>query len=317
MKLSVVLPVHNEEGNLRPLARELDAACGRLDREYEIIWVDDGSTDGSRVVLEDLAAADGHHKVIVLSRNFGQTAAMAAGITAAKGDVIIPMDADGQNDPADIPRFLQKIDEGYDVVSGWRRDRKDKLVQRKIPSWIANRTIALVTGVKIHDYGCSMKAYRKDLIQGVALYGEMHRFIPAYAKWQGGRVAEIVVHHRARGTGATHYGISRTFKVILDIIVLKFLTTYMNRPMHFFGGLGFISLLFGFLTACWSLALKLLYAVSLSRTPLPTIAALFLIVGVQLILMGIVAEMLMRIYYESQDRKPYAVKERLNLSDAQ
>ena len=313
MKLSVVLPVHNEAGNIRLLARELDDVCGRLNKEYEIIWVDDGSTDESRSILQELAAADSRQKLIILSRNFGQTAAMAAGITAAKGDIIIPMDADGQNDPADIPRFLEKISEGFDVVSGWRKDRKDKALQRKLPSKAANLLIGAITGVRIHDYGCSMKAYKRDLIQGVTLYGEMHRFIPAYAKWQGGRVSEIVVHHRPRGSGSTHYGISRTFKVLLDLVVLKFLTTYMNRPMHFFGGLGFISLLLGFLTACWSLGLKLAYAVSFSRTPLPIIAALFLIVGVQLILMGIIAEMLMRIYYESQDRKPYVVRDTAGL----
>ena len=314
MKISVVLPVHNEAGNLPLLAKELDTVCSRLGGDYEIIWVDDGSTDVSRSVLEDLASKDSHHKLIAFSRNFGQTAAMSAGITASTGDVIVPMDADMQNDPADIPRFLEKMNEGFDVVSGWRKDRKDKLITRKVPSWIANRTIAFITGCKIHDYGCSMKAYKRDLIQGVTLYGEMHRFIPAYAKWQGGRVTEIIVHHRARGSGATHYGISRTFKVILDLIVLKFLTTYMTRPMHFFGGLGFVSLFLGIIASIWSLELKFAGGISISRTPLPIIAALFFIVGVQLILMGVVAEMLMRIYYESQDKKPYQVKERKNFS---
>ncbi len=313
MKVSVVLPVHNEAGSIPALAAELDAVLAGIGGAYEVVWVDDGSTDASRSVLQGLAAKNKHHKLIVFSRNFGQTAATAAGIAAAKGEVIIPMDADRQNDPADIPRFLAKMDEGYDVVSGWRKNRKDTLITRKIPSWIANRIIATMSGVAIHDYGCSMKAYRRELIQNVPLYGEMHRFIAAYAAWQGGNVAEMVVNHRPRVAGRTHYGIWRTFKVILDLIVLKFLTTYMTRPMHFFGGLGFLSLVLGGLAALWAIVLKFGYAVSLSRTPLIVIAAMLVIVGVQLILMGIVAEMLMRIYYEGGNRKPYIIRETVNV----
>lgn len=314
MRLSVILPVHNEEHSLPILVKELDEACKGVEGGYEVIWVDDGSTDGSRTVLRDIATRDSHHKLILFARNFGQTAALSAGIAAATGDIIIPMDADLQNDPADIPKLLAKIDEGFDVVSGWRKDRKDAAVSRRLPSMLANALIGALTGVKIHDYGCSMKAYRRDLLQGVILYGEMHRFIPAYAHWQGGTVAEMVVHHRPRVHGKTHYGIMRTFKVLLDLVVLKFLTTYMNRPMHFFGGLGFVSLAAGSAVVVWALWLKLFADISLSRTPLPVIAAMLFVVAVQLILMGVVAEMLMRTYYETQGKRPYVVKDQVNFS---
>ena len=229
------------------------------------------------------------------------------------GDIIIPMDADLQNDPVDIPRFLEKIEEGYDVVSGWRKERKDAFIMRKIPSWIANSIIRKITGVNIHDYGCSMKAYKRDLLQGINLYGEMHRFIPAYISWHGGKVTEIVVHHRARMHGETKYGISRTFRVILDLILIKFLSKYMNRPIHFFGGLGFISLFLGFLAGVTAVVFKVMDYKSITETPLPIFSALLIIVGVQLIVMGIIAEMLMRVYYESQKKDPYIVKETINI----
>jgi glycosyltransferase involved in cell wall biosynthesis len=312
MKISIVLPVHNEEKSLSTLSSELNSALSTLGRDHEIIWVNDGSKDGSLEVLKEFAANDSRHKVISFARNFGQTAAMSAGIMAATGDIIIPMDSDLQNDPADIPKFITKIDEGFDVVSGWRRDRQDKAIQRKLPSKIANWLIGVLTGVKIHDYGCSMKAYKREIIQGFTLYGEMHRFIPAYASWCGGKVAEIVVHHRARIHGVAHYGIGRTFKVLLDLVVLKFLTKYMARPMHFFGGIGFVSFGLGMLSGIFAIMLRIMQYANISRTPLPTIAAMFIIVGVQFVLMGVVAEIMIRTYYESQGKTPYTIKDKIN-----
>lgn len=312
MKISIVIPVYNEEGNVKELHKELLSVLRPLNVSYEIIWVNDGSKDRSLVALEEIAKADPNSKIIDFVRNFGQTAAMSAGIKQAVGDIIIPMDADLQNDPIDIPKFLKKIEEGYDVVSGWRKDRKDAFVMRKIPSWIANSIIATITGVHIHDYGCSMKAYRRDIIQGVLLYGEMHRFIPAYASWHGGSVTEIVVHHRARVHGVTKYGISRTFRVILDLILIKFLSKYMNRPIHFFGGLGFMSVTLGVVAALAALYLRLFHSMPLITTPLPIFSAMLVIVGVQLIAMGIIAEMVMRVYYESQGKQPYSIKRVIN-----
>lgn len=313
MKLSIVIPVYNEEGNIKKLHKELDEVLGKIGASYEVIWVNDGSKDGSLAVLEALAKTDPHTKVLSFVYNFGQTAAMSAGIKQATGDIIIPMDADLQNDPIDIPKFLEKIEEGYDVVSGWRKDRKDAFVLRKVPSLIANYIIRTITGVYIHDYGCSMKAYKRDMIQGINLYGEMHRFIPAYISWHGGKVTEIVVHHRARIHGETKYGISRTFRVILDLILIKFLSKYMNRPIHFFGGLGFGALFLGFLAGGTAVVFKLIHYKTIIETPLPIFSALFIIVGVQLIVMGIIAEMLMRVYYESQKKDPYLIKEKINI----
>lgn len=312
MKISIVIPVYNEEGNIKELHKELVSVLKSLNSPYEIIWINDGSKDGSLRILEEVAKNDTNSKVIDFVRNFGQTAAMSAGIKEATGDIIIPMDADLQNDPIDIPVFLKKIEEGYDVVSGWRKDRKDAFVMRKIPSWIANAIIATITGVRIHDYGCSMKAYRRDIIQGVLLYGEMHRFIPAYASWHGGSVAEIVVHHRPRIHGVTKYGISRTFRVILDLILIKFLSKYMNRPIHFFGGLGFMSVALGVLTAFVAVYLRLFHSMPLITTPLPIFSAMLVIVGVQLIAMGVIAEMIMRVYYESQGKQPFSIKRMIN-----
>lgn len=313
MKLSVVIPIYNEEENLNKLHEELTSVLTDANFSYEIIWVNDGSRDDSLTILGPIAKMDKNSKIIDFVRNFGQTAAMSAGIKYATGDIIIPMDADLQNDPLDIPKFLKKIEEGYDVVSGWRKYRKDAFLLRKIPSWIANIIIANITGVHIHDYGCSMKAYRREIIQGVSLYGEMHRFIPAYAKWYGGSVTEIIVNHRPRIHGVTKYGISRTFRVLLDLILIKFLSKYMNRPIHFFGGLGFISLTLGGTAAAVSVYLKLFYSVSFITTPLPIFSAMLVIVGVQLIAMGVIAEMLMRVYYESQGKQPYSIKKMTNI----
>ncbi len=313
MKISIILPIFNEEENIPILYKEIKEVCAKEKVEYEIIAINDASKDGSLNVLKTIASNDKNFKVINFRFNSGQTAAMSAGIKAATGEIIIPMDADLQNDPSDIPKFLFKIAEGHDVVSGWRRNRKDKMIMRKIPSMCANWLIGKITGVKVHDYGCSMKAYKRELIQGISLYGEMHRFIPAYASWHGGEVTEIVVNHRARIHGKTKYGISRTFKVLLDLIVVKFLSKYMNKPMHFFGGLGFVSLGLGILAGLWAVILKLANLKPLVSTPLPTFSALLIIVGVQLAAMGVIAEMIMRLYYEAQDKTPYRIKDTINV----
>lgn len=315
MKLSIVLPIYNEEENISILYDKLIAVLKQMNLEYEILCVNDGSSDNSLTALKKISLVDKNVKIINFKNNFGQTAAMSAGIKYSQGDIIIPMDADLQNDPADIPRFLEKIKEGFDVVSGWRKDRKDGLLLRKIPSWLANWLIGQITGVKIHDYGCSLKAYKRDIIKDVNLYGEMHRFIPAYASWQGAVVTEIVVTHHPRIHGQTKYGIGRTFKVILDLIVVKFLSVYMNRPIHFFGGLGFISLLLGLITGVTAVLLRIFHIKYIVETPLPILSALLIIVGVQLIAMGILAEMIMRTYYESQHKEPYVIKDKINFDN--
>lgn len=315
MKLSIVLPIYNEEENISILYDKLTAVLVKMNLEYEILCVNDGSSDNSLAALKKISMADKNVKIINFKNNFGQTAAMSAGIKYSQGDIIIPMDADLQNDPADIPRFLEKIKEGFDVVSGWRKDRKDGLLLRKIPSWLANWLIGQITGVKIHDYGCSLKAYKREIIKDVNLYGEMHRFIPAYASWQGAVVTEIVVTHHPRIHGQTKYGIGRTFKVILDLIVVKFLSVYMNRPIHFFGGLGFISLILGLITGVTAVLLRIFHIKYIVETPLPILSALLIIVGVQLIAMGILAEMIMRTYYESQHKEPYVIKDKINFDN--
>lgn len=313
MKISIVIPIFNEEKNIHILYNEIVEVFSNTSYDYEILCVNDHSRDGSLSVLRGISERDKRVKVINFGYNSGQTAAMSAGIKNASGDLIIPMDADLQNDPKDIPRFIKKIEEGYDVVSGWRKDRKDDLLLRKIPSQLANLLIGKITGIAIHDYGCSMKAYKKEIIQGVNLYGEMHRFIPAYASWKGARISEIVVNHRPRINGVTNYGISRTFRVILDLIVIKFMSKYMNRPIHFFGGVGFISFGLGLVFGLLAIILKIFGLRDFVATPLPVFSALLIIVGIQLIAIGIVSEILMRTYYESQNKVPYDIREKINL----
>src|SRR5437763_14953925 len=247
--ISVFLPVFDEEPNLRPLHEKLDKALEQLGRTAEIIYIDDGSRDGSLSILRELAERDARVRVVSLKRNYGQTAAMAAGIDAARGRVLIPMDADLQNDPADIARLLDKLDEGYDVVSGWRKNRQDKLITRKIPSIIANRLISWIGGVPLHDYGCSLKAYRRDVLVDVRLYGEMHRFIPIYASWAGARVTEIPVEHHARTMGKSKYGLSRTLKVVFDLMTIKFMASYQTKPIYVFGMFGVLAIIVSFLCA--------------------------------------------------------------------
>ena len=310
-ELSLFLPVLDEEENLRPMHAKIRLALDTLGKTAEVIYVDDGSTDKSLSILKEIAADDDRVRVISLRRNYGQTAAMSAGIDAAKGEILIPMDADLQNDPADIVRLLNKLDEGYDVVSGWRKNRQDKLISRKIPSQIANRIISWIGGVPLHDYGCSLKAYRREVIQDVKLYGEMHRFIPIYASWAGARVAEIPVDHHARTMGKSKYGISRTIKVVFDLITIKFMAEYHTKPLYVFGAFGMLGFFIALVAGGWALFLKIGYNTSFILTPLPIIAVVMLAISVQFFLMGLLAELLVRTYHESQDKAIYAVRERI------
>ncbi|HEV8159648.1 MAG TPA: glycosyltransferase family 2 protein, partial [Pyrinomonadaceae bacterium] len=308
-ELSLFLPVLDEEDNLRPMHAKISEALNVLGKTAEVIYVDDGSTDKSLEILREIAGGDERVRVISLRRNYGQTAAMSAGIDAANGKILIPMDADLQNDPKDIARLLEKLDEGFDVVSGWRKNRQDKLVSRKIPSQIANRIISWIGGVPLHDYGCSLKAYRRDVIQDVRLYGEMHRFIPIYASWAGARVTEIPVDHHARTRGKSKYGISRTVKVVFDLMTIKFMASYQTKPIYVFGTFGLIAFLLSMFAGLWAFALKFIYGVSFILTPLPVIAIVLLAISMQFFLMGLLAEMLVRTYHESQNKTIYAVRE--------
>ena len=310
-EVSVFLPVFNEEPNLRPLHAKLDEALKALGRSAEIVYVDDGSSDGSLKILRELAEADSRVRVVALRRNYGQTAAMAAGIDAASGKVLIPMDADLQNDPADIIRLLEKLDEGYDVVSGWRKNRKDKMITRKIPSMLANRLISWIGGVPLHDYGCSLKAYRRESLQDVRLYGEMHRFIPIYASWDGARVTEIPVEHHPRTMGKSKYGLSRTLKVVYDLMTIKFMASYQTKPIYVFGSFGMLAFLISLLAGLYAVFLKVFHKADFVQTPLPVLTIVLFAVGVQFLLMGLLAEMLVRTYHESQAKSIYAVREKL------
>jgi glycosyltransferase involved in cell wall biosynthesis len=311
--LSIVVPVHNEEDNILPVHERIRAAMDDIAADYEVIFVNDGSTDATEANLRALAEQDARCKVVNFQRNFGQTAAMMAGIELSSGDIIIGLDGDLQNDPTDIPKLLDKLAEGYDVVSGWRRDRKDNAVRRNVPSRIANWLISRISGVHLHDYGCTLKAYRKEVVKGVKLYGEMHRFIPIYASWQGGRVTEVPVNHHPRVHGHSKYGLERILKVILDLIVVKFLASYANKPIYVFGGFGLISIAVSFLAGLWALYLKFFENTSFISTPLPLLVVLAFITGIMSILMGLIAEIIMRTYYESQGKQVYLVRDTLNL----
>ena len=310
-------PSSTRSGNVVELHRELDAVLRDFPGGYELIFVDDGSTDGTAKLLAQIQDSDpGHVRVAFLKRNCGQTAALSAALDLSRGSILIPMDGDRQNDPTDIPRLLAKLDEGYDVVSGWRRHRQDRLLTRKVPSWLANRLIARISGVSLHDFGCTMKAYRRKVLEGVRLYGEMHRFIPIFATWQGARVTELEVNHRARTAGKTKYGLGRTFNVVLDLILIRFFQRYAQRPIHLFGRIGLISILLSFLSFAGMLFFKYLYPIlfhadskSFIQTPLPLLAVMFFLGGVQSILMGVLAEMVMRTYYESQSKTTYLLGE--------
>ena len=312
--LSIVIPVYNEQDNVFPLHERVIAALQNLETDYEVILVNDGSTDSTEANLVAIAAKDPRFKVVNFRRNFGQTAAMMAGIDFASGEIIIGLDGDLQNDPADIPKLLEKLAEGYDVVSGWRLNRKDATLRRNLPSRIANWLISRISGVHLHDYGCTLKAYRKHVVKGVRLYGEMHRFIPIYAAWQGGKVTEIPVNHFPRIHGHSKYGLERVMKVVLDLVVVKFLASYANKPIYVFGGFGLASIAFSFLAGLFALYLKFFEHTSFISTPLPLLVALAFITGVMSILMGLIAEIIMRTYYESQGKQVYLVKDTINLS---
>jgi glycosyltransferase involved in cell wall biosynthesis len=310
-ELSVVIPLFNEEANVEPLLAELFPVLRALSRRFEVVCVDDGSSDGTFAALAAFTEREPALRVLRFRRNFGQTAAMSAGIEAARGDVIVPMDGDLQNDPADIARLLAELGRGHEVVSGWRKARKDKELFRKLPSKIANRLISAVSGVRLHDYGCSLKAYRREVLEGVRLYGEMHRFIPIYASWQGARVTELVVNHRPRHAGHSKYGLGRTLKVILDLMVVKFLASFITRPIYVFGGVGLAAMLGGLLAFAVAVGYKLTGTKDFVATPLPLLAVACVLVGIVCLLMGLLAELVIRTYYESQGKRPYLIAEEL------
>lgn len=305
--ITVSVPIYNELDNIAPLYERVRAALDALGKPWELVLVDDGSTDGSAAALDAVAAGDARVSVVHFPRNFGQTAAMMAGMDHARGDIIVPMDGDLQNDPADIGRLLAKLDEGFDVVSGWRKDRQDHAIKRNLPSRLANGLISRVSGVHLHDYGCSLKAYRRDILDGVKLYGEMHRFVPIYAAWNGARVTEIPVQHHARVHGESKYGMERVVKVLLDLLVVKFLFRYSGKPIYVFGGFGLLAIACSLLAGLWALGLKLFGGVSLIQTPLPLLAVFLGAIGVLSLLMGLLAEMLNRTYHESQAKPVYRV----------
>jgi len=311
MDVSVVIPVFNERDNLRPLHVELTAAMARLGRRYEVLYVDDGSVDGTRDVLRRIHSEDARVRVLTFRRNFGQTAALAAGFHHARGDIVITLDGDLQNDPADIPMMVAKLEEGYDLVSGWRRDRKDDFLLRRMPSLIANWIIRLATNVRVHDYGCMLKVFRGDIARGLRLYGEMHRFIPAIAGDMGARIVEVEVHHRPRVSGTSKYGLSRIVRVVLDLMTVKFLSMFSTRPIHVFGTFGIVLAAAGSLVLGWLGGQRLLFGTPLASRPLVLLAILFVVTGVQFVTLGLLGEMLARTYHESQGKPIYAMAEDL------
>jgi glycosyltransferase involved in cell wall biosynthesis len=312
VQISVLIPVFNEVENVAPLAAALLPALERLERSFEVVFINDGSIDGTERALKDIARTDPRVRVINFRRNVGQTAAMMAGIDHARGAVIVPMDGDLQNDPEDIGPLVAKLDEGYDVVSGWRRDRQDAFAHRTLPSRIANKLISAISGVHLNDYGCTLKAYRREMLQGFRLYGEMHRFVPIYARWQGARLTEMPVRHHPRRFGRSKYGLERIVKVLLDLLLVKFLTRYETKPIYVFGLVGLAFMGLAGLSGLYAVYLKLVHGVSFILTPLPLLVTLGFITGVMCILMGLLAELLVRIYFESQGKSHYTIKSMLN-----
>lgn len=310
--LSVIVPVFEEAGNLTPLHDRLVATLEPLGGSFELVYVDDGSRDDSFAELAAIAARDRRARVVQLRRNFGQTAAIAAGVDHARGRLLVFIDGDLQNDPADIPRLLELIDQGYDVVSGWRADRQDAALTRTLPSRLANLLISWVTGVPLHDFGCTLKAYRAELLDHLNLYGEMHRFIPAYLAQVGARIAEVPVRHAPRQRGRSKYGLARTVKVLLDLLTVKFLGSFATKPIYVFGGGGLALIALSFLVGVAMVWQKLALGVSMIRTPLLLLATMLFLMGFQAILMGLLSELLMRTYYESQGKRPYVVRQVLN-----
>ena len=311
--ISLTVPVYNEHEALRPLFEKVHGVMRKnYPGKWEIIFVNDGSQDGSAEILDELAAQNPEVKVVHFRRNFGQTAAMMAGFDFAQGTTVIPLDGDGQNDPEDIPRMLAKLDEGYEVCSGWRKDRQDNALQRNLPSILANKLISFVSGVSLHDYGCSLKAYRAEVIKGVRLYGEMHRFLPIYAKWHGARITEIPVNHHARKTGHSKYGLERVLKVIMDLLTVRFLDRYMLKPMYLFGFWGFMFFVASFVFAAWSVCMRT-RGYFFTGTPLPMMAVISFMTGVICFLMGLLAEMITRTFHESQNKSTYLVRDTRNM----
>ena len=305
--ITVTIPLYNEAENIPILYERVRKALDALGKRWELVLVNDGSTDGSAALLDQIAAADMRVSILHFRRNYGQTAAFMAGLDQARGAIIVPMDGDLQNDPDDIAKLLCKLDEGFDVVSGWRKDRHDHAIKRNLPSRLANGLISRVSGVHLHDYGCSLKAYRREVLDSVKLYGEMHRFVPIYAAWNGARVAEMPVQHHPRLHGESKYGLERVIKVVLDLLVVKFLFRYSSKPIYVFGGFGFLSLVFGMAAGVWALGLKFFGGVSLIQTPLPLLSIFLGAIGILSVLMGLLAEMLNRTYHESQGKAVYQI----------
>jgi len=313
--LSIILPIYNEAGNLKEMHQRLTQALVSLNNNYEIILTDDGSTDNSYEIMKQIAQADQRVKLIKFRRNFGQTAALAAGIKEASGEIIVTIDSDLENDPADIPKLLEKINQGYDIVSGIRLNRwQGNKISRKLTSKVANWLTRKISGVEIHDLGCTLKAYRSEIIQGVRLYGEMHRFIAILAYWQGGKMTEVEVNFQPRRYGKSRYGLERILKVLLDLVTIKYLSSYSTKPIYFFGKAGFYSFILGFITFLLALYFKFFLQASFIQTPLPTLTAIFIIIGIQFILIGLVADLVMRNYYETQGKPIYLIKEKINFN---
>ena len=312
---SIIIPVYNEAECLIDLSQSVRRQLTELGRSWEIIFINDGSTDGSGEILDSLADQDRRIRVIHFKRNSGQTAAMMAGFDFAQGDVIIPMDGDGQNDPADIPKMLNVIEQGFDVVSGWRKDRQDNVIQRNLPSILANRLISAVSGVRLHDFGCSLKAYKRQVVDGIRLYGEMHRFLPIYASWHGAKITELVVNHYPRRTGESKYGFDRVFKVLLDLLVVMFLDRVASKPMYLFGGCGVFSLFVSVCAFLWMLYLKFFHNIAFIITPLPLLIVMTFMIAMMCILLGLLAEMITRTFYESQGKSIYNIRETKNIGE--
>ena len=311
--ISLTVPVYNEREALLPLFEKVQRTMrSHYGHDWEIIFVNDGSHDGSESLLDELAAKNPEVKVVHFRRNFGQTAAMMAGFDFARGETIIPLDGDGQNDPEDIPRIVAKLDEGFEVCSGWRKDRQDNALQRNIPSILANKLISTVSGVKLHDFGCSLKAYRAEVIKGVRLYGEMHRFLPIYAKWHGARITELPVNHHARKTGHSKYGLERVLKVVMDLVTVRFMDRYMLKPMYLFGFWGFLFFVAALGFSIWTLYMRT-HGYFFTDTPLPMMAVFSFMTGVICVLMGLLAEMVTRTFHESQNKAIYLVRDTRNL----
>lgn len=316
MNLTLITPVYNEQDNLPMLFDAIYQTMNSLGKTWEVIFVDDGSRDNSLSILEERAEKDPEHvRVISFRRNFGQTAAIAAGLDYSQGDIIVLLDADMQNDPSDIPMLLEKLDEGYDLVSGWRKNRKDNAITRNLPSMLANKLISWVTGVELHDYGCTLKAYRRPVLEGFRLYGEMHRFIPVFADSVGARITEVVVNHHPRRFGKTKYGLERTAKVILDLFTVKFLVSFSSKPIYLFGGTGMGLMIISALIMIYLFIRRIFFLVGVTGSPLFQTSVMFFILGFQSMLMGLIAELLVRTYHESQRKPTYTVRTKINLHD--